>query len=79
MRPGSYDNPSGTITATLRRFMQRHSDKIDVAQTFGDDDGVWIVLRPGWCDPHGAHTIRGDSATDAMRRFLDRVRLEASS
>lgn len=79
MRSGFFDNPSGTITKTMRRFMKRHGDKIDAAETFGDSDGVWIVLRPGWCDIHGAHTIRGDSAADAMRRFLDRVRPEQLS
>lgn len=39
------------------------------------DDGVFIYTESAeWCDDNGSGTFRGDTETDAIKRFRERVR-----
>lgn len=61
-------------TKAMKRFLERERHRV-VDLSIEGDDGVFIYTRSAeWCDDAGSGTFRGDSETDAIRRFYDRVR-----
>jgi len=68
-------NCTPVITKTLRAFLARNADK--VAEFWAEADGIFVVLKEGWCDAHGAHTIRGDHSSATIARFKQMVRRES--
>lgn len=68
----SYSDPiERARTKTLRRLVER--DPRVVGFTI-EGDGVFIYTNSSeWCDDAGSGTFRGDSETDAVRRFRERV------
>jgi hypothetical protein len=67
--------PDPKVTATFRAWAKRN-EKYIRDDFYADSDGVWLHLQDGYCDDHGAHTVRGDTATEAMKLFRERVRYE---
>ena len=71
MRVGPEYSNEPKITKTFLAFAEKNKAKIE--DFYADSDGVWIHLKNGWCDHHGAHTVRGDNASLAIARFKDVV------
>lgn len=59
-------------TKTMARFLKKEAHR--VVEFSREPDGVFISVNDEWEDPHGAHTVRGDSEADVIRRFYDRIR-----
>jgi hypothetical protein len=69
IRVDGLDNVSYTINAAmpLEAGVSTTIDKVKaspkVASVYGDSDGLWAHLKPGWtCISSGAHSCREDSA-----------------
>lgn len=59
-------------TKAMRSFLEKEKGRV-VGLSI-EDDGVFIYTNSNeWCDDAGAGTFRGDSETDAIRRFYERV------
>lgn len=67
----SFDTPR---TATMRRFLAAERERV-TGLSIEPPDGVFIYTDSAeWCDDSGSGTFRGDSETDAIRVFRERVR-----
>lgn len=65
-----FDRPK---TKTMARFLEREKHRV-VGLSIELPDGVFIYTNSWeWCDDAGSGTFRGDSETDAIRKFYDRV------
>lgn len=65
-----FDKPK---TMAMQRFLKKERDRVVGLSIEGD--GIFIYTRSSdWCDDAGSGTFRGDSETDAIRVFYDRVR-----
>lgn len=59
-------------TQAMRRFLVR--ERARVVDLSIEPDGVFIYTDSSrWCDDAGAGTFRGDSETQAIARFYDRI------
>ena len=64
-----FDKPK---TETMRRFLKKEGNRI-VGLSI-ESDGVFIYTESAkWCDDAGSGTFRGDSETDAIRKFYQRI------
>lgn len=64
-----FDTPQ---TKAMTAFLQRERGRVTGLSI--EPDGVFIYTDSNeWCDDAGAGTFRGDSETQAIRRFYDRV------
>lgn len=64
-----FDTPT---TKAMIAFLKRERGRVTGLSV--EDDGVFIYTDSNeWCDDAGAGTFRGDSETQAIRRFYDRV------
>ncbi len=58
----------------MKAFLVKEKDRV-VDLSLEGDDGVFIYTRSiEWCDDNGSGTFRGNSETDAIRVFYERVR-----
>lgn len=65
-----FDKPK---TNTMRRFLENEKNRVTGLSI--EPDGVFIYTDSSeWRDDAGSGTFRGDSETDAIRKFYDRVR-----
>jgi hypothetical protein len=56
----------------MRQFLDREYWRVTGLSI--EDDGVFIYTDSSkWCDDAGAGTFRGDSETQAIKRFYERV------
>lgn len=59
-------------TKSMTRFLEKESDRV-VGLSI-EPDGVFIYTNSWeWCDDAGSGTFRGDTETQAIKRFYDRV------
>jgi hypothetical protein len=66
---GQFDKPR---TKAMAAFLAKEAHRVTGLEI--GSDGVFIFTRSAeWCDDAGAGTFRGDSETQAVRRFYDRV------
>jgi len=65
-------------TKALKKFIEKEGPNGRgrvVGVSIEGDDGVFIYTNSDeWCDDAGSGTFRGDSETEAIRNFYDRVR-----
>jgi hypothetical protein len=58
----------------MKAFLEKEKHRV-VDLSLEGDDGVFIYTRSAeWCDDSGSGTFRGNTETDAIRVFYDRVR-----
>jgi hypothetical protein len=58
----------------MKAFLEKEKHRV-VDLSLEGDDGVFIYTRSAeWCDDSGSGTFRGNSETDAIRVFYDRIR-----
>lgn len=61
-------------TKAMKAFLEKEKHRV-VDLSLEGDDGVFIYTRSAeWCDDSGSGTFRGNSETDAIRVFYDRIR-----
>lgn len=62
------------MNKTFAEFLKRHADVI--ADYSFEPDGVFVSVTESSMleDCHGSHTVRGDSPSDAMKKFRQRLR-----
>lgn len=61
-------------TKAMKAFLEKEKHRV-VDLSLEGDDGVFIYTRSAeWCDDSGSGTFRGNTETDAIRVFYDRVR-----
>jgi hypothetical protein len=66
---GQFDTPR---TKAMTAFLQRERGRVTGLSI--ESDGVFIYTDSAeWCDDAGAGTFRGDSETQAIRHFYERV------
>jgi hypothetical protein len=67
----SFDRPK---TQAMRSFLEKEKGRV-VGMSIELPDGVFIYTNSDeWCDDAGSGTFRGDSETQAIRFFYERVR-----
>lgn len=71
----TFYGPAQKITATLRAYLAKHPDRFGNVWS-EEGTGIWVELKPGWCDAHGAHSVRGDNSSDLIKRLRERVQPE---
>lgn len=66
----TFDKPK---TKTMKNFLKKESYRVIGLSI--EPDGVFIYTNSTeWCDDSGSGTFRGDSETDAIKKFYSRVR-----
>jgi hypothetical protein len=61
-------------TKAMAAFLAKEKHRVVDLSREGDD-GVFIYTRSAeWCDDNGSGTFRGNSETDAIKVFYERVR-----
>lgn len=66
-----FDKPK---TKAMSRFLEKEAGRV-TGLSIELPDGVFIYTDSAqWCDDAGSGTFRGDSETDAIRVFYERVR-----
>ncbi len=65
----SFDKPR---TKTMKKFLEKEASRVVGVSI--EADGVFIyTVSAEWCDDGGSGTFRGDSETDAVKKFYQRV------
>lgn len=65
----TFDKPR---TSAMARFLKKEATRVTGLSI--EADGVFIYTNSAkWCDDAGSGTFRGDSETQAIKRFYDRV------
>lgn len=66
----TFDKPK---TKIMKNFLKKESYRVIGLSI--EPDGVFIYTNSTeWCDDSGSGTFRGDSETDAIKKFYSRVR-----